>query len=261
MKRRSTVLRKAKSVPFKTITDAQRYDIIRKYRLGTTVTSIAEEYKLEEQDVKIFVNDEINALNTIKETNSLINSAQGLVLTSINPTKMLNKSFLSNVDDKKEAYAYYFAMTGSNEEALKQSGLDKWIPLKTLEVSKRYIFTVRGKYLRDIPEVKKYIDAVREERLKELKVDKKTIQSDLIEQIEQMKELAGDDNRMRNPLLKAIELLGKTIGSFQENIRVEEVSAKSGLEILMSRVKGEIEEGVSSDSEVYEIDDTNTVGE
>lgn len=234
-KRKTTVIRK--KVPFKDLTDAQRYDIMRMYRLGTTVIDIADKFSVEEAYIKVFINEEINALNTIKETNSLVSEARGLSLSAINPTKLLNEKFLQNVDDKKEAYAFYYAMTGSNEHALKEAGLDKWLPAKVAANTKRYVFQVRGKYLRSLPGISEYIIQVREDRLKELKLDKKTIQNELLDQLEQLKE--EGDPRQRSNLLKAIDMLGKTVGAFEERIKVEDVSAKSGLELLMEKARAE----------------------
>ncbi len=259
-KRRTTILRKKEDkIPFKDIDDAQRYDILRKYRLGTQVKQIAGEYNIEEAQLKTFISSELKGLNTIKETNELINSTQGLLTNTIDPTKMLNKGFLDNVDDKKDAYAYYYAMTGSNEEALRQSGLNKWIPRGTPESSKRYIFSVRGKYLRDLAPVASYISQVRADRIKELKVTKPDIQHMTLEQIEELRELVADDNRLRKPLLDAIKMLGQTIGAFTENIKVEEVSAKSGLELLMEKAKQEAEESTTSTTSTLLVEDGYTI--
>jgi hypothetical protein len=65
---------------------------------------------------------------------------------------------------------------------------------------------------------------------------------ELVNQIEELKELSVNDTKHRVNLLKAIEMLGRTIGSFTDRVEVEETDAKSGLEILMAKVKGEIYE-------------------
>ena len=50
--------------------------------------------------------------------------------------------------------------------------------------------------------------------------------------------------RQRGNLLKSLEMLGRTIGSFTDRVEVEETDAKSGLDILMEKIKDE--EGVAT---------------
>jgi len=74
-------------------------------------------------------------------------------------------------------------------------------------------------------------------------VEKPVIQHELIHQVEELKEVVKHEPRQRSNLLKAIEMLGRTIGSFTDRVEVEETDAKSGLDILMDKIKEE--EGVT----------------
>lgn len=225
---------------FLTLTDADRYDILRRYRQGETLVSIAKDKKLEIASLKIFVASEIKNLTTIQEINKLTLDSKGLKTTAVNPTSLLNEKFLEQVDDAKEAYAFYYAMTGSNEHALRESGLDKWLPLGLAANTKRYTLSVRGKFIRDLPGIQKYINEIRDSRLRDMDLGKPYIQSELVEQIEQLKEVSGDDPKYRGHLLKAIELLGRTMEAFSDTIKIEEADPRTGLEILMARAKAEV---------------------
>lgn len=231
---------------FNTVSDADRYDILRRYRLGETLVSIANLKNLSLATIKIFVSTEISGLSTIQEINKLTNEAKGLITTVRNPTALMNDKFLENVDDGKEVYAFYYAMTGSNEHALEQAGLDKWIPTGVGAKTKRYTLSVRGKFIRDLPGIQEYINEIRDKRLRDMDLGRPYIQSELVEQIEQLKEISGDDPKYRSNLLKAIELLGRTMEAFSDTIRIEDADPRTGLEILMAKAKAEVSGGVTT---------------
>jgi hypothetical protein len=226
------------------LSDQEKYDIIRRYRAGEPALSIAKRYKTTEESIRDFLSTEIKALTTVQETNKLIQEQQGLPMrVQKNPTELMNQSFLDAIPDRIDAYLYYFAVTGSNLHALKHSGLDGWFPAKIPEETKKYALSIRGHHLRSLPGSAELIQELRDKKLKDANIQKPYVQSELIDQIEQMKELSIDDPKnYRGHMLKAIELLGKTIGAFQENIRVEEVSTKSGLDLLMEKCRSEVYE-------------------
>jgi hypothetical protein len=245
-------IRKASSTPksFSTLTDAQKYKVLNRYKLGETIGDIAKSLKVDLDTTKDFIAKEITGLTTVREINKLTEEARGLPMTPINPSTLMNTKFLEDVDDKKEVYAYYYAMTGSNEHALKESKLDLYLPRSITVKTKRYTLGVRGKFIRDLPGIQSYINDIRDMRVKDLRLDKPFIQSELVEQLEQLKELAGDDPKYRGHLLKTIELLGRTMAAFSDTLVLEEANPKTGLEILMARAKSEISEDVTT----YEVD-------
>lgn len=238
VKRRSNKLSK--------LDDAQMYNVLRSYRLGITPEIIGKEYGMTAEEIQDIIYEELNGLNAMKASMKLVYKPHSM--PALNKTETMNDKFLALVPDNAQAYAFYYAMSGSNEYALKESGLDVGLPKSLTTRTRRYALTCRGKYLRKIPEVRKYIEAIQEERLRDANVQKPKVQTELLLQIEEMKELAGEDPRYRGHLLKAIELLGKTIGAFEDRVKVEEASTKSGLELLMAKAKGEVEE-------VYELDE------
>lgn len=218
--------------------DAVKYDILKMYKTGSPPAAIAEKHGLTAEKVGQWIREELRGLNTMKQSMQLVYKSNS---QPPNLTETMNDVFLSLVPDRAEVYAFYFGMTGSNEYALKESGLDEGIPKTKDQRPRKYALMVRGKYLREIPSVRKYIEEIQEKKLQDAGVAKPKVQSEILAQIEEMKELAHDDPRYRGHLLKAIELLGKTIGAFQDNVKIEDASTKSGLELLMEKAKGEVD--------------------
>lgn len=238
----STVIRRkpasSEDNPIEKLTDADRYDIMRRYRLGEPLADIGKQHDVDPKLLTTFISTEIKGLSTIQESNKLIQSQNNLVNVAINPTNVMNEKFLADIPDRAETYAFYYAMTGSNEHALKESGLDKYVPKGVGAKTLKYTLATRGRYLRSLPSVYKLINEIRDQRIIDSDIGKPMVQSELIEQIEQLKELSADDPKYRGHLLKAIELLGKTIpDTFTDKIQIEDVSTKNGLELLMQKAK------------------------
>ena len=60
---------------------------------------------------------------------------------------------------------------------------------------------------------------------------KARVQTELIDQIEQMKASGSSKNRMA--MMRAIELLGKTVGAFVDRVEVREVNPNDALDQLI----------------------------
>ncbi len=71
-------------------------------------------------------------------------------------------------------------------------------------------------------------------------VSKEYVQSELVSQLEELKEVCIDDPRQRSNLLKTVELLGRSIGAFSDKIQVEEVSPNQALDKLIEMSKNSI---------------------
>lgn len=230
--------RKKQDATIGSLTDADKYTILKLYKTGTTPADIAKQYPGKtSKDIRDFIYEELNDLNTMKATMQIVNKPPSL---PANMTETMNEKFFAEVPNRSDAYAFYFGMTGSNEYALEASGLDLGIPKTLSAKTRKYALMVRGKYLRELPSVRKYIEELQERKLKDADIEKPQVQSEILAQIEEMKELAADDPRYRGHLLKAIEMLGKTIGAFQDNVKIEDATTKSGLELLMEKAKSSI---------------------
>lgn len=226
----------------------EKLRVIEAYAAGVDVSQVAKELEVPEKECHKYIQSTLKNMLIVRETNELIrNQHQERHPTSIN--RLLSADFLSRVDDAMESYAYYFAETSDNQFALAQSGLDKGIPRTLSKEARMNVLKVRGQYLRSIPAVASYIKERQEQRIKELGIDKSFVQRELVEQIEQLKVIAQEDSKQRTNLLRSIELLGRSIGAFQDSIRVEEGNAKTGLDLIMEKVKGEIYEVAPDEAE------------
>jgi len=223
------------------LTEEEKYKILEMYMSGCDIDEICKDVARDKGNVTKFINHTITSLNTVKETRELVTTTNiPKPTTSASSSQFITPQFLSLIESNGEMYAYYFAQTGDNHFALHQSGLDVGIYKGMSKKTKDYISRVRGQFLRDIPHLRKIIQREQDRRINEYNLEKPQVQMELVNQIEELKELSITDPKYRPQLLKAIELLGKTIGAFQENIHVEETDAKTGLDILMAKVKGEV---------------------
>lgn len=241
--------------PKEELTDAERFNILQKYSEGVPVTEIAASVSRDKHEVSRFIQKTLSNMTAIKETNLLANTtctSEILRMQGKAPAKFITTTFLSLIEDNAEVYAYYYAQTGDNQFALIQSGLDVGIANNVKKVTKDYIYRIRGQFLRDIPLVRDIIRTEQDRRISEYNIEKPQVQMELVNQIEELKELAANDPKHRTNLLKSIEMLGRTIGAFTDRVEVEETDAKTGLDILMQRVKGEIYEHPSSEGKEKE---------
>ena len=235
------ILRKQKEQ----LTDGEKYTILAQYGDGVPTADIARAVSRDKKEISNFIQSHLKAMNTVRETNDLIVGTHTLALNlqmGKTPTKFLTSSFIALLETNAEQYAYFYSQTGDNKFSLQQSGLDVGIAKNLKATTKEYVYRIRGQFIRDLAPVKKIIQLEQDRRISEYRIEKPQIQMELVNQIEELKELTVNDVRQRVNLLKAIEMLGRTIGSFTDRVEVEETDAKSGLEILMAKVKGEIYE-------------------
>lgn len=226
----------------KPLDDAQKYQILLKYSQGIPVAEIAESVSRDRKEISNYIQGMLQDMSSIKETNELLQvrcSADLKRVQGSTPTRFLTSDFLSKVDEKAEIYAYYYAHTGDNKFSLEQSGLDQGIAPRVSKQSKDYILRIRGQYLRDIPSIKQYIKEIQDQRIAEYHIEKPQIQMELVNQVEELKEVVQYEPKQRANLLKAIEMLGRTIGAFTDRVEVEEADAKSGLQIILEKAKKE----------------------
>jgi predicted DNA-binding protein YlxM (UPF0122 family) len=249
-----TILRKAP----KPLTDAEKFQILSEYSSGVSIDALAERFNVSDTAVKNLINTTKNSLAAVQETNRLITtSSKPTYLPFVKPAqeKFLNQDFLEALEEKAEVYAYFFAHTGDNKFALAQAGLDKGIGTPMPLTTQDYIRRIRGEYIRNIPDIKAYIREIQDKKIEEFRIGKPELQMELVGQIEQLKEVVSYEPRQRGNLLKAIELLGRTIGAFVDRLEVEEVDAKSGLQILMERAKREASNGKEITKGSYTVED------
>lgn len=234
--------KKTSTIKREGLTDEQKYRVLKDYSQGISVRDIAKSVSRDRRFISNMIQKTLKEMNTIRETNDLVvgTTAGSLKMQlGTSPTKFLTREFLDNVEQGAEVYAYYFGQTSDNKFSLEQAGLDKGIA-ETLPASTRnYVYKVRGQFIRDIPQVRDAIRAEQDRRIKEYRIEKPQVQMEIVQQIEELKEICIDDPRQRSNLLKSIEMLGRSIGAFTDRIETTETDAKSGLEILMEKAKAE----------------------
>lgn len=209
------------------------------YSQGLSMKDISDKYDHPRKSTENFLSTMINSLASIKETRTL---AKPLLASQLKVSiSTMNKQWLAKVYQDAEIYAYHYATTNNNIFALEESKLDGDLPGQTSDRAKKFILSARGRYLRSLPEVHTLIQQYRDQRVKDADVGRPLIQSELLMQIEELKELSDENPKYRTHLLRAIELLAKTESVFTENLNITDTSTKTGMEILMDKVKGRTE--------------------
>lgn len=227
-----------------TIPEDIKMKMLTDYSQGLSMKDISDKYKHDRKATEKFLSTMINSLASIKETRAL---AKPLLASQLqNPISTMNQKWLDKVAQDAEIYAYHYATTNSNKFALEESKLDGNLPASTSDRAKNFILSARGRYLRSIPEVHALIQQYRDQRVKDANVGKPLIQSELLIQLEELKELVDTNPKYRTHILRTIELLGKTEDVFTENLNINDTSTKTGMEILMEKVKGRQEYEQSS---------------
>lgn len=253
-------------VPIGKICQTKRDQIIKKYIEGSTIKELSEEFKVDITTLSYYIKDYRKKLNLTYELNQMLRRKH----IQIDPAKLdviLRKRFAatklhrvvsgdtsSTLTNEEILYSIVFVATGSNSAALRDSGF-----LEALDIQDAPRQKLLGMYLKEKPNVAAYIRSLQEKNIASLDVSKNIVQSELLTQISQLKELValdGSSPAQRAQLLKAIELLGKTIGAFQDNIRIQEVNPGDALDLLVSKAKEEIAAGSymiedSTDDEDY----------
>lgn len=250
--------------------------IVSDYTEGTlSVGEIAKAHATSEENVGLIVTRHWKALCNMRESRLLLGNVESPkqvveaknALDSLRNTKLINEDFLKLLSDPKTAllsdseaiYCWHLVHSGDLREALKLSGLDTGLhrdkgPTGSgSDRDTRYSYdralTLRSQYLNAKPNVMSYITQLREERLINADVGRSKIQSELIEQLEQMK-CANDPARYRTQILRTIELLGKTVGAFVDRVEVTEASPSDALDRLIE---------LAQEAEVKEISESTEV--
>lgn len=245
----------------KPLSDSEKYQILLQYSQGIPVSTIASAVSRDTRDIQTLIDTTITSLASVKETNDLLKvqcTADFQKIQGTTPTKFLSSDFLRLAVERAEIYAYYYAQTGDNKFSLEQSQLDQGINNRVPKLTRDYILRVRGQYLRDIPQVKHYIKDIQDRRIQEYRLEKPQIQMELVNQIEELKEVSAKDVKQRGNLLKAIEMLGRTIGCFTDRVEVEETDAKSGLSIILEKARKEV---LNATPAGYSIEDVKKDGD
>jgi hypothetical protein len=232
---------KTEDKPKKTLTDSEKFKIVAQYSEGISVLKLSNSFGVPQDTIRSLIDPLSSSLASVQETNKLIAGTKGRSFLPLNipKSKFINQPFLDRIEEGASIYAYYFANSGDNKFALESAGMHVGVPANATKMTKEYVWRVRGQYLREIPEVKRIIQEEHNKKIAEFQIDKPHVQLELVAQIEELKNVVAYDPRQRSNLLKAIEMLGRSIGAFTDRVEVEEVDAKSGLQLLMEKARSE----------------------
>lgn len=200
--------------------------------------TIADSYHVSYKSLESFISKEYTEFLVSKESHALYNAKNQF--DNLRRPKDINEEFMELVENGAAlAYAQYYAMTNDNHISLKESGLLVGIAKqrgKDTKVTKG-AEKLRGLYLRSIPQVSSEIKKVRADLLADSPISKVMIQSELITQLEELKEIVADDPRQRSNLIKVVELTGRSIGAFSDRIEVSEITPDKALDTLIEMAK------------------------
>jgi len=250
------------SRPISILTDTLKFKVLTLYSKGTPIIDIALQLNIFSRDISSFITYHLQSMNSTRETNKLLETS-GLNNNRYLPTpEEMSKEFIdTEVPEKCLEYAYYMGMTGDNKYALKASGLSKSIIAKTggsSGASRTYAIRSRGMYLRSLPSVQKEIDRVRSNELRISDVDKPYLVTEILEQLNQAKELAVDDPTQRRHAVALLRMLGDTIpDAFSHSIKITEVNPEDSLQALIEMA----EKDLPTTTSTYTIEDNEVGGE
>lgn len=235
------------------LTPEKQWSIAKEYAEGTlTVTQLAEKYNTSPDNIGLIATRCWKNLTNMKETRALVSfgsASSQHSLKVLHNTNLINQQFLdllspsgteATLTDAESIYAWIYVHTGENQLALEQSGLHVGLLYSKNDPNKsnpnfEKACSLRGMYLRSLPNVASYIKELRERRFVDQDISKARVQSELIDQLAQLKE--SGDPRNKTHILKTIELLGKTIGAFVERVEVTEVDPSKALDHLIDMAK------------------------
>lgn len=226
------------------------------------VSAIAEQFATTEENVNLIVTRCWKTLTNIKETRALLGAIPGkdpsstgfgssssrASLAMLHNSKLINQSFLDllshtgeerSLTDAESIYTWIYVHTGENDIAIQEAGLDVGLHREKSDDTAKFNYdkavAFRGLYLRSRPNIASYIKELRERRFVDQDISKSRIQSELLDQLQQMKD--SGDSKNRTAMLKTIELLGKTIGAFVERVELSEVNPSKALDELIDMAK------------------------
>ena len=256
-KSKPKTIRRPKPKAEGTLTSQEHLSIVADYTKGElTVNEIAKKYSTTSDNVGLIVNRHWKALCNMRESRALVSadpslvnskrngaSSAHVVLRELEKAKTFNQEFLDRLSepdaalltDEEAMYAWILVHSGDTDDALITSGLDVGLykdSTKDHRFSYDKAIKIRKIYMDNKPNVVAYIKELREKRLIDADVGKARVQSELLEQLHQMKH-SGDTHRFRTQMLKTIELLGKTVGAFTERVEITEVDPANSLDALI----------------------------
>jgi predicted DNA-binding protein YlxM (UPF0122 family) len=234
------------------ITKAHKYDIIDDY-IYTNLSNkeLAEKYQTSENNIGLIVSRHWKCLCNVRETKMLIhsqfsNGSEVFLKTDVLDTEKINKEFLAllsepdsvSLTDNELVFCELYNDDGDEIRSLEESKLNVGLKKTRDERDKeeyKHALTLRSFYLRRKPNVANYLNQIKKEKIKKIVDGKEFIQVELLSVIERLK--AHGSPQSLATYLKAIESLGRTWGSFDDKITINDLSGDTGIERILAKAK------------------------
>ena len=233
---------------------AKKWKIIEDYlQCKLSNNDIAEKYQVSVKTVETTVQETYKKFQNVRETKTLLATQKRpdvfLQLKSdyINSSR-INQAFLDCLSepdsfvltDAEMIFCELFINNGDELQAVEEAGLHVGLN-KRDPVTYKEAVRLRAFYLRRKPNVAQYLNEVRKKSLSVLSNSKEHLQVELLALVEKLRN--NSDLRAITPLLRSIELLGKSEGIFEEKITVDNISSDDALDRILKRAsKAEIVE-------------------
>ena len=233
---------------------SQDIDLPRKWAIiesyldqNLSVIDIAEKYQMRKNKVEEVISHTYKRFQNVRETNTLL-ATQGrpeafnkLYKEHIDPER-INKEFLEKLSEDgsyalsipEMIFCEFFVNNGDELKALKEAGLDCGLA-QIDKKSFKDALKLRSFFLRRKKNVATYIKELQIKNVEVLKGGKEHIQAELMALLEKMRN--NGDPKAVPSMLKIVEMLGKTIGAFEEKHIVETVNGDDALNNILAKAK------------------------
>jgi hypothetical protein len=217
----------------------EKWGILESYiSLKTPLAKIGEEYNLSRPSVKHFVSRFANKFNNSRSIRLLMTDKMNSVeiIERVNP-ELMNEKFLSLTSKENEPltqeeilFSELLLEYGDDITAIKRSNLDIGL-VKDNRALYKEAMQMRAFYLKKKSNVREYITEARKRNLGLIEEGKEYVQQTLLEVVEQLKN--SGDIKTTNSRLKAIELIGRTLGVFDDKLSVNHSNGDEALDRIL----------------------------
>ena len=259
-----TVKRRRSKIP--------KMEVIELYTKGQTEEQIAESLGSSKGTVSKIIVRHIQEMTNLRESRLLITAQKKTIkgstamsgavnrgLQTILNTKTINKDFTEMLSKPDAAelsvaethFVFVYSLTGDGVTALEEAGLAAGLQQPNTGDRNNYgtCLQIRAEYMKKKSNVSMAIQLERTRNFGEVitkGIDRKYIQGELLEQLDQMKHTPKLN---RKDILACLKMIGETVGAYVKNIQISEIDPAESMEELIEMVKDREDDS----GEVYEV--------
>ena len=225
-----------------------------------SLQDMSEKYDVSRDAIESFINRIYKKFQNVRETKMLLQSQKNpkyfmqLKKEHFDPERV-NEEFLSMLSepdslvltDNELMYCELFVSDGDEIKAIEGAQLDIGLS-KGTDKGYNESIKLRSFYLRRKFNIAEYIKHLQKEKIKVLSTGKEHLQAELLSLIEKLRN--NGDPKLVPSILKALELVGRSIGAFEDKQVIEHIGGDDALDKILNKAKAATvtEDGV----EVYE---------